>query len=255
MRTTVLDHVAVATRTLTDGWELFGGLLGGSWVYGGDSPGYWWGQLEFSAGPKVELLTPTGGPDGTFLERYLTSHGPGPHHFNFAVTDISRTLADVRAEGIEPVGVSLASATWKEAFLHPRDAYGIVVQVAQQSGPPPELAPPAGLPAAGPTSELAVIGHRVDDIEGAIRLFGDVLGGEVITRGAADGVPLAELGWPNGARIRLLQTAAAATRSSRTSGGLAYLNFVRPAPAFGPDELSRAGDLAKRLGLPLDLTG
>ena len=57
---TVLDHVAIGTRALTDGWDLFGGLLGGSWVYGGDSPGYWWGQLQFRAGPKIELLTPTG---------------------------------------------------------------------------------------------------------------------------------------------------------------------------------------------------
>jgi catechol 2,3-dioxygenase-like lactoylglutathione lyase family enzyme len=253
--TTVLDHVAVATRTLTDGWDLFGGLLGGRWAYGGDDSGYWWGQLEFAAGPKVELLTPTGSADGAFLEKYLDSHGPGPHHLNFYVTDISRTLADVRAAGIEPVGVNLTSATWKEAFLHPRDAYGIVIQVAQQSGPPPELAPPAELPDPGLPSDLAMICHRVDDIDGAIGLFRDVLGGEVITRDAAGGVPAAELSWANGARLRLTQNAAPTTRSSRTSGGLAYLNFARRGVAFGPEELSRADDLSKRLGLSLDLTG
>ena len=60
--TTVLDHLAIGTPTLTDGWELFGGVLGGTWVYGDHSPGYWWGQLRFAAGPKIELLTPTGGP-------------------------------------------------------------------------------------------------------------------------------------------------------------------------------------------------
>ena len=63
--TAVLDHLAVAAPVLTDGWELFGGVLGGSWAYGGDSPGYWWGQLEFAAGPKIELLTTAvvGAPD------------------------------------------------------------------------------------------------------------------------------------------------------------------------------------------------
>jgi catechol 2,3-dioxygenase-like lactoylglutathione lyase family enzyme len=255
VNTTALDHVAVATRTLTDGWDLFSGLLGGRWAYGGDSPGYWWGQVEFPAGPKVELLTPTGGPDGAFLERYLTSHGPGPHHFNFYVTDIGRTLADVRAAGIEPVGVSLANSYWKEAFLHPRDAYGIVIQVAQQFGPPPQLAAPAELPEPGPPSDLALIGHRVDDIDGAIRLFRDVLGGEVITRGAARGVPTAELSWPKGARLRLTQDAAPAGSSSRTGGGLAYLNFTRRGSGFRPDELGRASDLSKRLGLSLVLGG
>ena len=70
--TAVLDHLAVAAPVLTDGWELFGGVLGGSWAYGGDSPGYWWGQLEFAAGPKIELLTPTGGPDAP------AGQAPGP---------------------------------------------------------------------------------------------------------------------------------------------------------------------------------
>ena len=35
----VLDHLAVGTPALADGWELFGGVLGGTWMYGGDSPG------------------------------------------------------------------------------------------------------------------------------------------------------------------------------------------------------------------------
>src|ERR1700734_957814 len=81
----VLDHVALGTRDLADGWQLFGGLLGGTWAYGGDSPGYWWGQLQFARGPMIELLTPTGGPDAAFLERFLASRGAGPHHFNFHV--------------------------------------------------------------------------------------------------------------------------------------------------------------------------
>ena len=85
---TILDHLAVGTPTLSDGWELFGGVLGGTWAYGGDSPGFWWGQLEFAAGPKIELLTPTGGPDAAFLERFLAARGAGPHHFNFLVTNI-----------------------------------------------------------------------------------------------------------------------------------------------------------------------
>ena len=92
MTKTVLDHVAIGTSALTDGWDLFGGLLGGSWVYGGDSPGFWWGQLGFCTGPKIELLTPAGGPDAAFLERFLASRGAGPHHFNFIVPDIAAAL-------------------------------------------------------------------------------------------------------------------------------------------------------------------
>ena len=120
--TAVLDHLAIGTPALTDGWELFGGVLGGSWAYGGDSPGFRWGQLEFGAGPKIELLTPADGPDAAFLERFLAARGTGPHHFNFVVDDIGDALARIRALGIEPVGVNLTNPHWKEAFLHPRAA-------------------------------------------------------------------------------------------------------------------------------------
>ena len=132
----VLDHLAIATPTLEDGWDLFSGVLGGTWAYGGFSPGFRWGQLNYAAGPKIELLTPTTGPDAAFLERFLAAHGAGPHHFNFRVPDINDVLARIRAFGIEPVGVDLSSPYWKEAFLHPRDAHGIVIQVAQQAGSP-----------------------------------------------------------------------------------------------------------------------
>ena len=110
-----LDHLAIGTPTLADGWELFCGVLGGTWVYGMDSPGYWWGQLEFAAGPKIELLTPTGGPDAAFLERFLAARGAGPHHFNFIVSDIRATLARIRELGIEPVGISLDYPAWRAA--------------------------------------------------------------------------------------------------------------------------------------------
>src|ERR1700722_2952797 len=149
----VLDHLAIGTATLADGWDLFGGILGGTWVYGGDSPGFWWGQLSYAAGPKIELLTPAGGPDAPFLERFLADHGAGPHHFNFIVSDIEATLSRIRALGIEPVGINLANPHWKEAFLHPRSAHGIVIQVAQQDGAP-DPAPPPDLPAPGPPARF-----------------------------------------------------------------------------------------------------
>ena len=38
--TTILDHLAVGTPDLSGGWDLFAGVLGGTWAYGGDSPGF-----------------------------------------------------------------------------------------------------------------------------------------------------------------------------------------------------------------------
>jgi len=245
--TAVLDHLAIGTPDLTDGWDLFGGVLGGAWAYGGDSPGYWWGQLQFAAGPKIELLTPTGGPDAAFLERFLAARGAGPHHFNFIVTDIDAMLARIRASGIEPVGVNLANPYWREAFLHPRGAHGIVVQVAQPGGPEPRCAPPRELPEPGPPSRLDLIEHHVGDLDGAVRLFGDVLDGQLETAGAGT----AELTWPGGKRIRLVRE-----DGLPTGGALHHIRFARRGgAAFSTQDGQRARLLAKRLGLTVELAG
>jgi methylmalonyl-CoA/ethylmalonyl-CoA epimerase len=243
--TAVLDHLAIGTPALTDGWDLFGGVLGGRWAYGGDSPGFWWGQLEFEAGPKIELLTPTGGTDAAFLERFLAARGAGPHHFNFVVTDIEDTLTRIRALGIEPVGVNLANWYWKEAFLHPRDAHGIVIQVAQQAGSPRSAAP-LELPVPGPPTAFDLIEHHVTDLAAATRLFRDVLDGQVE---AADD-QAAELTWPGGKRIRLVRE-----DGLPLGGALHHIRFTRAAGAFSAQDSERAGLLAKRLGLTVELAG
>ncbi|HEX4060604.1 MAG TPA: VOC family protein [Streptosporangiaceae bacterium] len=241
----VLDHLAIGTTTPSDGWELFGGVLGGTWVYGGDSPGFWWGQLGFAAGPKVELLTPSGGPDAAFLDRFLATHGARPHHFNFLVTDFEDTLARIRSIGIEPVGVDRSNPTWLEGFLHPRDAYGIVIQVAQQGGPPPP-APRPELPVPGPPARFELIEYHVGDLDGAVRLFRDVLDGQPGTAGPQS----AELSWPGGKRIRLVREDGLPRR-----GALHHIRFARAEGTFSAQDQERTSLLAKRLGLTVELAG
>jgi methylmalonyl-CoA/ethylmalonyl-CoA epimerase len=243
--TAVLDHLAIGTRALTDGWDLFAGVLGGKWAYGGDSPGFRWGQLTFGAGPKIELITPTGGPDAAFLERFLAARGAGPHHFNFIVDDVGEALARIRALGIEPVGINLAKPYWKEAFLHPRAAHGIVIQVAQQAGSPRSSAP-RELPEPGPPASFDLIEHHVSDLAGATRLFREALDGQL--EAASD--QAAELTWPGGKRIRLVRE-----DGLPLGGALHHIRFTRGAGAFSAQDAEHAGLLAKRLGVMVDLAG
>jgi methylmalonyl-CoA/ethylmalonyl-CoA epimerase len=242
---TILDHLALGTPALSAGWELFADVLGGAWAYGGDSPGYWWGQLKFASGPKIELLTPTGGPDAAFLDRFLAARGAGPHHFNFLVSDIETALARIKAAGIDPVGVNLANPGWKEAFLHPRAAHGIVIQVAQQDGSPTS-APPRELPEPGPPTRLDLIEHHVSDLDGAVRLFRDVLDGRLEAADAGT----AELTWPGGKRIKLVRE-----DGLPLGGALHHVRFTRVTGAFSTRDRERAGLLARQLGLTLELAG
>jgi methylmalonyl-CoA/ethylmalonyl-CoA epimerase len=237
------DHFAIGTQTLADGWELFGGALGGTWAYGGDSAGYWFGQLHFAEGPKVELLTPTGGPDAAFLERFLATHGAGPHHFNFATDDMEDSLARIGALGIEPVGVNLANPGYREAFLHPRSAHGIVIQIAQQDGSPRGAAP-QDLPEPGPATRFELIEHHVSDLAGATRLYREGLDGQ-LESAAADA---AELTWPGGCRLRLVR-ADGLTRG----GALHHVRFGRVDGTFTDADRDRVASGAKRLGLTVEL--
>jgi hypothetical protein len=196
--------------------------------------------------PENRAAGTAGGPGAAFLDRFLAARGAGPHHLNFLVTDIDRALARIKAFGIKSIGVSLADPAWREAFLHPRDAYGIVVQVAQQADPPAPSSPPRELPEPGPPSRLDLIEYHVGDLDGAVRLFREVLDGQLEAAGART----AELAWPGGKRIKLVRE-----DGLPQGGGLHHIRFTRAAGAFGTQDRKRAGLLAGHLGLAVELVG
>jgi catechol 2,3-dioxygenase-like lactoylglutathione lyase family enzyme len=204
------DHVALAVAHMTDPWPLFADALGGRYVDRGINPGFGWTQLRFAHGFVIEGLHPELVDPDDFLPRFLARSGPGPHHLTFKVPDLQGVLGRVRAAGIEPVGEDVGDPLWQEAFLHPRDAHGIVVQLAQTDGvPPPPPPEPEGfpdLPYDHPVASLGRVVHAVADLEGALALFRDLLGGRVVSSGSAvDGNHWVELAWSGPGRLRLLE--------------------------------------------------
>ena len=203
---TELDHVAIALADRAPFWATFAGDLGGRWVGGGESPaGFAVGQLRFANGMKVEAIEPFPPGAGAFLERFLATNGPGPHHLTFKVPDLEGVLERARVSGYEPLGVDLSGEHWKEGFLHPRLASGIVVQLAWAAGelegpPPPELASPSS---AAP-AELVHVAHAVADLEAALRLFKGLLGARTVDAGAGGGLGWVDLAWAGPGRLRLL---------------------------------------------------
>lgn len=127
------DHVAVAAPRIRDLLDLYGSVLGGEFVHGGDNPrvGFRAMQLRFQGGSPIELIEPLGG--STFLDGFLRSRPEGGvHHVTFIVEDIFRALEVVETHGLQPVGVHVDSPRWREAFLHPREANGVLVQLAEK---------------------------------------------------------------------------------------------------------------------------
>ncbi|MDH3730873.1 MAG: VOC family protein [Acidimicrobiia bacterium] len=128
-----LDHIAIGVADLADTTALLE-LVGAEFRDGGDylAGGFRWSQFSLPGSMKLELLQPLDPLDDQhFLVRFLASRGEGVHHMTFKVTDIDAAVARARTLGFEVVGVDTSSATWKEAFVHPKSAHGVVVQLAQ----------------------------------------------------------------------------------------------------------------------------
>jgi methylmalonyl-CoA/ethylmalonyl-CoA epimerase len=202
-----LDHVAVAVEHWDDAWPRYLGDLAGVWQAGGRGPGFAPAQVRYPHAErtmKVEVLEPNDVEQIDFLRRFLDRSGPGPHHLTFKVPDLEAALEVVREHGYDPIGVDLSDDDWKESFLHPKQACGIVVQIAQASGEmPASVRPPSVAPRVDRPAALVEVTLLVADLGAGTDLFEAVLGGRRAQ--TADREVL--LDWPGGGRIRLVRPA------------------------------------------------
>lgn len=124
------DHIAIALPRIADAPSALADALGGVPDRGAPSGVYRWATWRFAGGGCIEILEPLGA-DG-FLHRFLTRHGPGIHHVTFKVPSLREACERARAQGYAIVGYDDSDPYWAEAFLHPKQALGIVVQIVEQ---------------------------------------------------------------------------------------------------------------------------
>src|SRR6266849_3170335 len=125
------DHIALALPRMADAVPFLAGTLGGAPAFGADAGVYRFGQWRFANKARLEVLEPTGA-DG-FLHRFLAARGPGIHHVTFKVPSLREACDRAKDHGYEIVGYRDVNPYWKEAFLHPRRALGVVVQLADSA--------------------------------------------------------------------------------------------------------------------------
>jgi methylmalonyl-CoA/ethylmalonyl-CoA epimerase len=209
----VLDHVAHAVPRWQDVWHRYATDLGAEWNSGGPGPGFAPAQLRFANGARVEVLMPWDVEVNDFLSRFLAASGPGPHHLTFKVPDLEAAIGQAQSFGIDPIGISFADPEWMECFLHPKQASGVVVQLAQQgmawrSDAPHDYPAERRRRADGsgpvPPATLHQVCHVVADLDAASDLFGGLLGGRVTADGSSDGLRWVDLTWSGPLGIRLV---------------------------------------------------
>ena len=180
------DHVAIGAPRISDAPEFLVGELGGVSGFGGPAGDYRWWHWDYAGGGRIEVIEPDG-PPGGFVHRFLERNGPGIHHVTFRVPSLPATIERAEELGHSVVGYDESSSPqWREAFLHPKKAMGIVVQLVQQverhehegggsyrSGDPP--LEPASRP---PSVTVVGVRMRSGDRERALRQWGELLGGQ-----------------------------------------------------------------------------
>jgi methylmalonyl-CoA/ethylmalonyl-CoA epimerase len=155
------DHIAIGMSRMVDATEMLVGTMGGVPASGQPSGVFRWGSWTFEGGGAIEILEPMG--DHGFLHRFLDERGPGVHHVTFKVPSLDEVTARAERAGYDVVGRDDTDPEWKEAFLHPKQALGIVVQFAEavggDDGPSPNWLTPPGPP--DPPAPVTIVGLRL----------------------------------------------------------------------------------------------
>ena len=119
------------------------------------------------------------------MHRFLAARGPGVHHVTFKVPDIVAAAERVRSFGYDVVGFNDDFPYWKELFVHPKQALGIVIQLAEEHPLPEGMAeawnagwePPRCPPPAEPPARIVGLRLTARSAEAARRQWGELLGG------------------------------------------------------------------------------
>ncbi len=126
-----IDHISLAVRDREAALKFFVEALGARavWSEGWPTHGFHWTLLELGDSCLLELIDPLG--EESFLERFLESRGDGAHHITLHVDDIESAQRQLDERGVPTFGRSEPYPGWKELYIHPKHAFGVLLQLAE----------------------------------------------------------------------------------------------------------------------------
>ncbi len=126
-----MSHVAIVVPDLQEAVKFWRDTLGLTLDHIENVPNQNSNVAFFPLGDnELELVEPTDNESG--LAKYLKSHGPGLHHLCFEVTNIEATLSELKSKSIRLINETpVLLDNRKIAFIHPKDAYGVLIELCQ----------------------------------------------------------------------------------------------------------------------------
>ena len=126
-----IDHVSIAVRDGARARRFFETLMGAIAGEGAvdASMKYSWDIFSLGDMSRLELICPT--ETGSFLDGFLKGREGGVHHITLQTSDIQQTREQLKEQGVPFFGFKDDDPCWKELFIHPRDAFGVLIQIAE----------------------------------------------------------------------------------------------------------------------------
>lgn len=127
-----IDHISIAVKDYEKARRFFQEILGavpGAGADNHDEKIFW--QI-FSLGDlsRLELIYPT--EQGGLLDKFLENKKDGGvHHLTLETPDIQKAKQILKNQNIPYFGYHEYGDAWKEIFIHPKDAFGVLIQIAQ----------------------------------------------------------------------------------------------------------------------------
>jgi methylmalonyl-CoA/ethylmalonyl-CoA epimerase len=130
---TEIDHVAIAVQDLDAAIAYYEQTFGVTVAHREvvESDGVEEALLKV-ADSYVQLLTPT--RDDSPVAKYLANKGEGLHHIGYRVADCGAALERVKAEGHRVIDEAPrpGSRGTTVAFIHPKTAFGTLIELVQE---------------------------------------------------------------------------------------------------------------------------
>lgn len=127
-----IDHIAVAVSDYQGAVDFFSKIMG---IVPGASAtekrmGFLWQIFSVGDLSRLEILAPVG--DNSFLTPFLAKkEGGGVHHITLETPDLEKARQNLEHHAIPYFGCNSDNPSWKELFIHPRDAFGVLIQIAE----------------------------------------------------------------------------------------------------------------------------
>ncbi|MBK5278578.1 MAG: methylmalonyl-CoA epimerase [Bacteroidia bacterium] len=128
-----LEHIGIAVKNLEESNKVFAKLLGKAHykIENVEEEGVRTSFFDVG-GIKIELLEAT--RSDSPIAKFIEKRGEGLHHLAFATEQLDRKLAELSAEGFEPLSdkPKVGADNKMIGFIHPKTTNRVLIELCQE---------------------------------------------------------------------------------------------------------------------------